>query len=135
MEKTEWIIPCNLRYYDVFGAFANLKTLDWKQSNRNIGVGDIVYIYVGKPVCAIKYRCKVNKVNLPFCEIDDNAYVKIGDVYERYGNYMELELIEEYENDVLSMDKMRALGLKGNIQSPRKLPSYIKALLKDRVVM
>lgn len=126
----EWIIPCNLRYYDVFGAFLNLKCVDWKQSNRNIGVGDTVYIYVGRPISAIKYRCKVKKVNLPFCKINDSAYVKIGDVYERYGNYMELEAIEEYDDDFLTIAKMRECGLKGNIQSPRRLPLSLKPLFE-----
>lgn len=52
---TEWIIPCNLKYYDVKGAFSKFKAIDWKQSAKNICVGDIVYIYVGKPISAIKY--------------------------------------------------------------------------------
>lgn len=124
-ETMEWIIPCNLKYYDVGGAFANLKTTDWKQSNKNIAVGDIVYIYVGIPISGIKYKCKVNKTNIAYCEIDDSKFVKIGDVYERYGNYMELELIREYNDDFLTIDKMHSLGMKGNIQSPRKMPSYL----------
>lgn len=41
---TEWIIPCNIKYYDVTGAFKKLKKLDWKQSNKNIETEDIVYI-------------------------------------------------------------------------------------------
>ena len=46
----EWIIPCNLKYYDVGGAFTNLKSIDWKQSNKSIAVGDIVYVCLcGQP--------------------------------------------------------------------------------------
>ena len=59
-----WIIPCNLKYYDVFGAFRDLKKLDWKQSNPKIEIGDIVYIYVGAPVKAIMFKCRVTKVGL-----------------------------------------------------------------------
>ena len=43
-----WIIPCNLSYYNVVGAFDSLTSVDWKQSS-NVEVGDIVYIYVGRP--------------------------------------------------------------------------------------
>ena len=46
----QWIIPCNIKYYDVEGAFEKLKCLDWKQSNKSIHVGDEVYIYIGKPL-------------------------------------------------------------------------------------
>lgn len=127
----EWIIPCNLKYYDVQGAFDNLRVIDWKQSNKNISVGDIVYVYVGKPIGAIKYKCNVCKVNLGVCEIDDSAFVKIGDVFERYGNYMELELIEEYANDFLTIDKMHNMGLRGNIQSPRKMPAQLSRCFQD----
>lgn len=67
----QWIIPCNVKYYDVKGAFEKLKCLDWKQSNKSIAMGDEVFIYIGTPVRAIKYKCKVNKVNLNYIEIDD----------------------------------------------------------------
>lgn len=46
---SDWIIPCNIKKYDVLGAFPKLNTIDWKQS-RNIKIGDTVYIYVGAPV-------------------------------------------------------------------------------------
>lgn len=128
-ETMKWIIPCNLKYYDVGGAFTNLKSIDWKQSNKNIAVGDIVYVYVGNPISGVKYKCKVNKANRAFCEIDDSKFVKIGDVYERYGNYMELELIQEYNDDFLNIDKMHSLGMKGNIQSPRRLPDCLSEIL------
>ncbi len=42
----EWIVPCNIKYYDVVNAFKRLNCIDWKQTNRNIKVGDIVYIYI-----------------------------------------------------------------------------------------
>lgn len=37
----EWIIPCNVKYYDIIGAFKELKKIEWKQS-VNIKVNDIV---------------------------------------------------------------------------------------------
>ena len=29
-----WIIPCNVKDYDVIGAFNKLSEIDWKQSNN-----------------------------------------------------------------------------------------------------
>ena len=103
---TEWIIPCNLKYYNVEGAFKKLKTIDWKQSAKNIFVGDIVYIYVGKPVSSIKYKCRVNKTNLASVEIDDSDFVIHGENYENYGRHMELELVHEYADTELTLEKL-----------------------------
>ena len=121
----EYIIPCNENYYDVSGAMSNLKIVDWKQTNKNIEIGDIVYLYISKPTSAIKYKCKVNKVNLPFCEIDDTKYVKNGEVFERYGNYMEIEFLEDYQDGYCTIKKMRDIGTKGNIQSQRTAPKEL----------
>ena len=120
-----WIIPCNPKYYDVIGAFKKMKRIDWKQSAKAIEVGDEVYIYVGVPVKAIKYRCKVNKVNLKHIEIDDSEFVINGEPYELYGNHMELELIEEFNDVRYSLEKLRENGLKGNIQGPRRVKGLI----------
>ena len=40
---THWIVPSNIKYYDVFGAFRNLQRVEWKQSTK-VKVGDMVYI-------------------------------------------------------------------------------------------
>ncbi len=117
----DWVIPCNLKYYDVVGAFSNLKCIDWKQSAKSIEIGDIVYIYVGRPQMAIRYKCKVNKVNLDKIEIDDSKYIVNGEPYAEYGNHMELELVKTYNSDELSLSILREYGLKGNIQGPRKI--------------
>jgi hypothetical protein len=123
---TEWIIPCNLKYYDVKGAFSKFKAIDWKKSAKNICVGDIVYIYVGKPISAIKYKCRVNKTNLSKVEIDDSEFVINGENYENYGNHMELELIREYAGTELTRDMLVENGLKGNIQGPRRVDVLIQ---------
>ena len=123
---TDWIIPCNLKYYDVKGAFSKFKAIDWKQSAKKICVGDIVYIYVGKPISAIKYKCRVNKANLSKVEIDDSEFVINGENYENYGNHMELELIREYAGTELTRDMLVENGLKGNIQGPRRVDVLIQ---------
>ena len=123
---TEWIIPCNLKYYDVKGAISKFKAIDWKKSAKNICVGDIVYIYVGKPISAIKYKCRVNKTNLSKVEIDDSEFVINGENYENYGNHMELELIREYAGTELTRDMLVENGLKGNIQGPRRVDVLIQ---------
>ena len=126
----QWIIPCNPKYYDVVGAFNNLKRIDWKQSNRSISIGDEVFIYVGKPIFAILYKCKVIDANYSIQKVDDSAFAINGEPYEHYGNYMELELIEEYDVSKFSMPVLTANGLKGRIQGPRR-PNELTALLNN----
>ena len=113
----QWIIACNLKYYDVFNAFKKLKRLDWKQSVKSIAVGDEVFIYVGIPIKAVKYKCRV---------IDDSEFVIDGEPYENYGNYMELELLETYDDNLYALNNLRKNGLKGNIQGPRHASGLIK---------
>lgn len=69
----EWIIPCNLKYYDVDQAFYELQRIDWKQST-NIRTGYTVYIYIGASISGIKYICHVNKTDLSIPDIDDHAF-------------------------------------------------------------
>lgn len=122
----QWIVACNLKYYDVFNAFKKLKRLDWKQSVKSIAVGDEVFIYVGIPIKAVKYKCRVNKINLCSAEIDDSEFVIDGEPYENYGNYMELELLETYDDNLYALNNLRKNGLKGNIQGPRHASGLIK---------
>ena len=74
---TEWIITCNINVYNVEGAFDKLDTIDWKQSTY-VEKGDIVYIYVGAPMSAIRYKCEAMEVELPEATIDDSEFVLDG---------------------------------------------------------
>ena len=122
-----WFVPANIYYYDVFGAFKDLKVLDWKQTSTIIAVGDIVYIYVSNPIRAVMFKCKVNKVNLPVCEIDDSKYVVKGETYQNYKRYMELECLKTYTASQLSYEKLVEHGLNGAIMSQRRIaPSVLE---------
>lgn len=131
---TQWIIPCNINLYDVKGAFEKFKCIDWKQSNRSIQVGDDVFIYVGKPVSAIMYRCKAIRVNYENTVVDDAEFVINGESYENYGNYMELQLEEVYEPSRFSTSVLVENGLKGRIQGPRRVNELGKILNGNKFI-
>ena len=38
-------------------------------------IGDIVYIYVGKPFSEIRFKCQITKINLEKIEIDDSEFI------------------------------------------------------------
>ncbi len=113
-----WIVPCNIKNYNVFGAFDKLKRLNWKQST-NIEIGDIIYIYTSKPYSEITHKCEVIEVNLTTTYIDDNEFVIDGKPYLNNGRYMTLELIKAI--DYADLEWLKTQGLKGNIQGPRKI--------------
>lgn len=116
----KWIIACNLKNYDIIGAFNTFTKIDWKQSNNSIQVGDEVFIYVGVPYKAVMYRCRVNKTNLKIDEINDTMFYRDSTPYKNYPFKMELELIEKYDEKKYSLEVLKEKGLRGTIQGPRR---------------
>jgi len=128
MEK--WVITCNPKNYDVIGAFSAFDRINWKQS-VDIQPGDIVYIYVGKPLSSIKYETKAVKVNLPKAMIDDSDYVIDGSNYENYGRYMELQLLREFGDDVLPYNLLMEQDLK-TVQGPSRISTELEEFIMNR---
>lgn len=122
---SEWFILGNPTKYDVVSAFKELDKIDWKQST-NIVVEDIVYLYVSQGYQAVKYKCKVNKVDLPKPEIDDKKFDVTGEFDGTYGRYMELELIKELKGDLYSKKVMESHGF----QSPQ-IPVRVIPQMKE----
>lgn len=127
---TAWTVICNPKDYNVEGAFNDLKKIDWKQT-FNAEVGDVAYIYIGTPVLAIKYKCKITKVDLPDVEIDDIDYVIDDMNYGDYGRYMELELVSKYDTNKLSYENLSKHGLtqvRGSMKVTKQLSDYIASV-------
>lgn len=124
---TEWLISGNPTKFDVVAAFKELKKIDWKQST-NVAVGDIVYIYVSQGYQSIKYKCKVNKVDITKPEIDDRKYDITGEFDGTYGRYMEIELIKELEGELYSKKSMETHGFISP-QSPIRVTPKLKEYL------
>lgn len=128
---TEWIIPCNVRTYDIMGAFSEFEKINWKQSSA-MEPGDIVYIYVGKPYSAIKFQCRVNKINLSEIEIDDSKYVIDGTNYVSYKRHMELVLLQKYATSLLRRENLIKNGLK-QIQGPQRVTQKLSIYIAQRI--
>lgn len=123
----EWLTPCNIAEYDIIGAFKKFKKLNWKQST-NIQIGDVVYIYIGKPYSAIKYKCYVRKTNLSSAEIDDSEYVIDGTNYSSHGRYLELEFLQKFSTTLLERKKLMENGLK-QIQGPHRITNELSCYI------
>lgn len=130
-----WIIPCNPKYYDVFGAFRELKTVDWRQTVKNIEIGDIVYIYTGRPIQAITHKCVVLAIDIPYEAVDksDKKFNIVSnnqeDSLQPFWRYMRLKLEKAYDSSNLGYTKLVEYGLKGSIQGQRRVDQFIQAAI------
>lgn len=111
----QWIIPCDLNYYDARGAFEKLNTIDWRQHNR-FNIDDIVYIYASAPYQRIMFKTKVIDVDLSYEEtIDDREFWKSPEDEEdakRKRSYVRLQLINTLDSEALSLAHLMKYGLK-----------------------
>lgn len=92
----QYLVPCNPKYFNIAGAFADSRELYWKQTLKSITADDIVYIYVAQPVGAIKYKCLVLAAGITDVPLEKTSYVIDGSYYVAYPRKMKLHLLEEY---------------------------------------
>ena len=116
----EWIVPANPAYYDVVSAFEGADLIDWKQG-KGIRTGDTVYLYVGAPVSAVLFRCRVTQTDIP-CSFR-SEHVRIERLMKirlekRYGE-------EEFPFRVLKKE----YGIRA-VRGPRGIPEALSLALK-----
>lgn len=121
-KMSNWVIPCNPKYYNHKDAFQNCDYIDWRQST-NVEIGDFVYIYVGKPSSSLMYKCKAIDVNMTNCDNNDREYNLTSDLVEKKHNrWMRLVLVEKYEEGRFEKEDLLENGL-GTIQGPCRVLS------------
>ena len=89
---TKWIILSNPNMYDAIGAFRALKQVDWRQ-NINAEVGDTAFIYVARPVKAIRLKCNVITVDLPSPKIEDSQFNVNGESFDDHKKLLTTRII------------------------------------------
>lgn len=132
-----WFFPCNLKYYNVYDAFNELSELYWRQCVKNIKIGDMVFIYVGKPKSKLSFFCEVLEINVIYDDtkkIDDYKFNLDKDwESQAKGQYVKLKLLKKVNDDRYSLLKLKENGLNGNIQGQQtikgELLEYIINLL------
>ena len=110
----EWIIPANLKYYDIISDFQKRDIVEWKQSS-NIQIGDIIYMYVADPISAIIYKCIAIETDIPYNYKDKNLKID---------KLMKIKLLKEYPKDKYSFKYLNTLGIT-SIRGPRKISKEI----------
>lgn len=102
----KWIVPFNIKKFDVVNAFNNNQTVFIKR-NRALSAGDEVYLYLSKPYSAIKYKGLVIRDNVSADELDSSYKVsKLDD-----GNYVEIKHLFTFPDDLITCEKIKQLGI------------------------
>ena len=105
----EWIIP-----------FDDTDEIDWKQGN-GIKTGDTVYMYVGSPVSAILYKCKVTETDIPYSYQDENLTIKA---------LMKIKLLKRYKPEKFTFEVLKEEYGIYAVRGPRGIPNSLSAALK-----
>lgn len=116
----EWIIPSNPKYYDIIHAFDNEDEINWKQGN-GIKSGDAVYMYVGSPISAILYKCKVTETDIPYSYQDGNLTIKA---------LMKIRLLKQYKPDRFTFDVLKKEYGIYAVRGTRGITNSLSAALK-----
>lgn len=119
--KSEWLVPCNPKYFDVDSAFKKNREIIWKQSS-NIKRGDIVYLYIGAPLSAVRYKCEASEVDIPYDYKDENLTIN---------KVMKIRLLKKYDKDFLSFKILKDYGVNA-IRGPRSIPEMLSDFINKK---
>jgi 5-methylcytosine-specific restriction protein A len=127
----KWIVPCNIKYFDLISHFKQKNYVVWKNS-FTIKQDDIVYIYIGTPIKEIRFCCKVVSDKVSDAVVQANAYAipqkSSNNYFSKKEKYILLELLYEYPIGTLTYSDLKQNGL-GQVQiqarTDRRLQKYI----------
>jgi len=116
----EWIIPANPKYYDIVHAFDDMDEIDWKQG-AGIKKGDTVFMYVGAPVSAVLFKCKVTETDTPYQYQDKNLTITA---------LMKIRLQKRYAPDKFTFERLKEEYGIYAVRGPRGIPNSLSTALK-----
>lgn len=118
----EWLIPANPKYYDILHAFDETDVIDWKQG-AGVKKGDTVFMYVGSPVSAILYKCKVTETDIPYDYHTKELTIK---------KLMKIKLQKRYKPDSFTFERLNNEYGIFAIRGPRSVPNSLSNALKGK---
>ncbi|MCZ6156555.1 AAA family ATPase [Campylobacter ureolyticus] len=115
--KNYWLIPSDPEFFNAIEELKKNKIVSWSSPLNGFKIGDIVYIYLAKPVQSIKIKTKIVKIN------DDKEF--------------ELELIHMLDTEKLNLNNLQKHGLKSaqpKQQIQNELLEYILKVDQDEQI-
>ncbi|KRM92054.1 hypothetical protein FC80_GL000235 [Liquorilactobacillus cacaonum DSM 21116] len=128
-----FIFPSNPKYYRARESFETLRKLHWKQGRtKMVDVGDIVYIYEAKPTQGLIVKAKVLETNVTKYHIDDSAFSNSIIDFGMNPPWFTLEKVQNISS-IINLGQLSDLGIKGNIQSIREIPSNVANKIENLI--
>lgn len=120
-----FVVVGNIQRFDITKHFERNDTVIWKQVS-NGQVGDEVYIYLGRPLSRLVYKCRIVQKDV---NGDGVGYLS------QYGekkkpSYMKLELISELPSEGLALKQLLSKGLK-TVQCATKMDAALKLYVEE----
>ncbi len=134
-----WLVPANIKFYDVFAAFEQSHTF-WPM-NTKIEPGDIILVYLAAPHKQIGFVCQVLETGIePSTVLDELRRFMKGEITDKGPDkpFMKLQttaVISLSDDSPLSLARLKQNGLNGMLMGVRKLENnpqllaYIKGNL------
>ena len=116
----EWLIPSNPKYFDIVHAFDDKDEINWKQG-AGIKKGDTVYMYVGAPVSAILYKCRVTETDIPYRFRREGLTIK---------SLMKIRLLKRYDPDRFTFAVLNEQYHIFAVRGPRGVPEDLSEDLR-----
>jgi len=116
----EWLIPSNPKYYDIISAFNASDIIDWKQG-AGVKKDDTVFMYVGSPVSAILYKCRVIEMDIPYDFRTEGLTIK---------KLMKIKLLKRYSPDEFTFERLKSEFGIFAVRGPRGVPNSLSTALK-----
>ena len=129
-----WLFPCNPNQYDLQGVFEEFDKVEWQQRVKNIEVGDMVFIYVGRPFSAVQLVCEVIEVNIPkeLRTANDETYIK-DELLNKKIKRSNAVMLKKVKWINVGLDELKNNGLIGNVQGQRTLDGQLLDFLLKKI--
>lgn len=128
-----WIVPCNIGTYDIDQAIRTNGSYCWWRQSNDFAVGDTVFVFITKPVQAIRYRMEVTAIGVPETEqlMPEQLWVDKSLYYESLGSnkLARFEMQEQYADDVFPLEMLWEHGLQVYPQSVRTISKELSDFL------
>lgn len=125
-----YIFPCNPNLFDIHKHFSQYKTIIWRKLS-DMKCGDYVFIYIGKTLMEIKYKCKVVSLNIDQNTLNNNKYaIPKGELADKC-EYLELLLEKVYEDGTFPLKELKENGM-GQFIVPMHAKEKLEIYLKNK---
>jgi 5-methylcytosine-specific restriction protein A len=126
-ETETWLIASNPSKYNIMGAFIANDAITWGLTVKT-NVGDIIYIYLSAPYSRIKFKCIVDRIDVPVTE-------RLGaefwlEKFDPNRNLINLRLLSRLNDDRLQLKNLTGSKLMSSApQGPRRLSEELNEFL------